>query len=48
MSNQDETPERPEADTRFEFGQPTRRTFLSQLGMASLIATTGPVVIQLA
>jgi xanthine dehydrogenase YagT iron-sulfur-binding subunit len=43
MSNQDETPERPEANTRFEFGQSTRRTFLSRLGMASLLATTGPV-----
>jgi xanthine dehydrogenase YagT iron-sulfur-binding subunit len=43
MSNQDETPERPGADTRFEFGQSTRRTFLSRLGMASLLATTGPV-----
>jgi xanthine dehydrogenase YagT iron-sulfur-binding subunit len=43
MSNQDETPERPEANARFEFGQSTRRTFLSRLGMASLLATTGPV-----
>jgi xanthine dehydrogenase YagT iron-sulfur-binding subunit len=44
MSNQDETPEGPEAETRFGFGQSTRRTFLSRLGMASLLATTGPVV----
>jgi xanthine dehydrogenase YagT iron-sulfur-binding subunit len=44
MSNQDETPEKPEADTRFEFGQSTRRTFLSRIGIASLLATTGPVV----
>ena len=44
MSNQDETPERPEADTRFEFGPSTRRTFLSRLGMAGLLATTAPVV----
>jgi xanthine dehydrogenase YagT iron-sulfur-binding subunit len=43
MSNQDETNERHEADARFEFGQSTRRTFLSRLGMASLLATTGPV-----
>jgi len=43
MSNQDETNERREADARFEFGQSTRRTFLSRLGMASLLATTGPV-----
>jgi len=39
MSNQDETPETPEADIRFEFGQSTRRTFLSRLG---LLATTCP------
>jgi xanthine dehydrogenase YagT iron-sulfur-binding subunit len=39
MSNQDETPERPEADTQFEFGQSTRRTFLSQLGW---LATAAP------
>ena len=44
MSNQDETPERPEADTRSAFGQSTRRTFLSRLGMASLLATAGPAV----
>ncbi len=44
MSNQDETPERPEADTRFELGPSTRRTFLSRLGMAGLLATTAPVV----
>ena len=44
MSNQEETPQNPEANTRFEFGQSTRRTFLSRLGMASLIATTAPVV----
>jgi xanthine dehydrogenase YagT iron-sulfur-binding subunit len=43
MSNQDETNEKHEADARFEFGQSTRRTFLSRLGMASLLATTGPV-----
>jgi xanthine dehydrogenase YagT iron-sulfur-binding subunit len=43
MSNQDETNEWREADARFEFGQSTRRTFLSRLGMASLLATTGPV-----
>ena len=43
MSNQDEINEKREADARFEFGQSTRRTFLSRLGMASLLATTGPV-----
>jgi xanthine dehydrogenase YagT iron-sulfur-binding subunit len=44
MSSQDETPERPGADSRSEFGQSTRRTFLSRLGMASLLATTGPAI----
>ena len=44
MSNRDETPEKPGADTRSEFGQSTRRIFLSRLGMASLLATTAPVV----
>ena len=40
MSDQDE---RPEADDRFDFGRTTRRTFLSRLGTASLLATAGPV-----
>ena len=44
MSNHDETPEKTEGDNRFQFGQSTRRTFLSRLGMASLLATTAPVV----
>ena len=44
MSSQDETPEKPEAESRSEFGKSTRRTFLSRLGMASFLATTGPVV----
>ena len=44
MSNQDETPEKPETESRSQFGKSTRRTFLSRLGMASLLATTGPVV----
>ena len=48
MSNYDETPERPEADTRSTFGQSSRRTFLSRLGMASLLATTGPAITTLA
>jgi len=43
MANQDETPKRPEADDRFDFGRTTRRTFLSRLGTASLLATAGPV-----
>ena len=44
MSSQDETPEEPEAENCSEFGKSTRRTFLSRLGMASFLATTGPVV----
>ena len=48
MSDQNEIPQRSEANARFEFGQSTRRTFLSRLGMASLLATTGPVVTTLA
>jgi xanthine dehydrogenase YagT iron-sulfur-binding subunit len=44
MSDQNETPEKTEGDDRFQFGQSTRRTFLSRLGMAGLLATTAPVV----
>jgi len=44
MSDQDETPEKPKAESHSQFGKSTRRTFLSRLGMASLLATTGPVV----
>ena len=44
MSNQEETPETPEVESRSEFGKSTRRTFLSRLGMASLLATAGPAV----
>jgi len=47
MSNQDDPPERPGADTRSKFGQSTRRTFLSRIGMASLLATTGPAITSL-
>jgi xanthine dehydrogenase YagT iron-sulfur-binding subunit len=47
MSNQDETPERPEADTRFAVGRSTRRTFISRLGMAGLVATTAPALTRL-
>jgi len=44
MSNQDESPENPPADAPSGIGQSTRRTFLSRLGMASLLATAAPVV----
>ena len=48
MSNYDETPKRPEAPASSKFGQSTRRTFLSRIGMASLLATTGPALTTLA
>ena len=35
--------ENPEADSPFQIGRSTRRTFLSRLGMAGLIASTGPI-----
>ena len=38
MSDRDETPEK-----QHEFGKTTRRTFISRLGMASLVATAGSV-----
>jgi hypothetical protein len=47
MSDQNESDEKPEVESRCEFGKSTRRTFLSRLGMASLLATTGPVTIAL-
>src|SRR5437660_6923753 len=48
MPNQDKIPEKPEGETRSGFGRSTRRTFISRLGMASLLATTGPAVTTLA
>jgi xanthine dehydrogenase YagT iron-sulfur-binding subunit len=48
MSNQDDSPESPRADAGSGFGRSTRRTFLSRMGMASLLATTSPVVTTLA
>jgi xanthine dehydrogenase YagT iron-sulfur-binding subunit len=44
MSDQNERDEKPETASRSEFGKSTRRTFLSRLGMASLLATAGPGV----
>ena len=41
MSERDETPENIEP--RLEFGRSTRRTFISRLGMASLVATAGSI-----
>jgi xanthine dehydrogenase YagT iron-sulfur-binding subunit len=43
VPDQDKTPEDPKAKARSGFGQSTRRTFLSRLGMASLLASAGPV-----
>ena len=43
MSDKKDGDKRPEADARLEFGRSTRRTFLSRLGTASLLATAGPV-----
>src|SRR6266699_3909313 len=48
MSNRADRPEKPGSDARSEFGLSTRRTFISRLGMASLLATTGPTVTTLA
>jgi xanthine dehydrogenase YagT iron-sulfur-binding subunit len=48
MSTRDDSPEKPGSDARSEFGKSTRRTFLSRLGMASLLATTGPALTTLA
>src|SRR3954470_848300 len=44
MSDQDDTSDRGETDTRSEFERSTRRTFLSRMGLASLLATAGPAV----
>jgi xanthine dehydrogenase YagT iron-sulfur-binding subunit len=43
MPAHEETPKRPDAETRYELGQSTRRSFISRLGMAGLLASTGPV-----
>ena len=44
MSGGDENPTGPKSQGTFEFGRSTRRTFLSRLGLASLLATTGSAV----
>ena len=43
MSDRSERDEKPEAASRHEFGKSTRRTFISRLGMAGLLATTARV-----
>jgi len=47
MSHQSESDEKPEAEKRQEFGRSTRRTFLSRLGMASLVAAAAPAMTSL-
>jgi xanthine dehydrogenase YagT iron-sulfur-binding subunit len=48
MTDHNERDDKPEAASPYEFGKSTRRTFLSRLGMASLLATTGPAITTLA
>jgi xanthine dehydrogenase YagT iron-sulfur-binding subunit len=43
MSSQNESDKKPEIKSRPEFGKSTRRTFLSRLGMASLLASAGSI-----
>ena len=45
MSDQDESDKRLEGNSRFDFGRFKRRTFLSRLGTASLLAT-GALLLQ--
>lgn len=48
MSDLNERDDKPESANLREFGKSTRRTFLSRLGMAGLVATTGPAITTLA
>ena len=48
MADRGESNEKPAAEKRCEFGKSTRRTFISRLGMASLVATAAPAVTSLA
>src|SRR6202140_3946017 len=41
--DQDASNERHDRDNRVAFGESTHRSFLSRLGMASLLASAGPV-----
>jgi xanthine dehydrogenase YagT iron-sulfur-binding subunit len=43
VSHQSEGDEKPEIESRRGFGKSTRRTFISRLGMASLLASAGPI-----
>jgi xanthine dehydrogenase YagT iron-sulfur-binding subunit len=44
VSDQDKTPGNPEPETSSGFGQSTRRTFLSRLGMAGLFASAARII----
>ena len=44
MSDQNERDEKPEAASHSEFGKSTRRTFLSRLGMASVLTSAASIV----
>jgi hypothetical protein len=48
VSDQGKTPEDPKAEPHSGFGQSTLRTFLSRLGMASLLASAGRITPALA
>jgi|SRR6267143_1173909 len=48
MSDCDQPSQTSGADAASEFGKSTRRSFLSRIGMASLVAATGPAVTTLA
>jgi xanthine dehydrogenase YagT iron-sulfur-binding subunit len=48
VSDHDKTPEDPKAEARNGFGQSTRRTFLSRLEMASLLASAARITPALA
>ena len=43
MSDRSESNEKSDVESRHEFGKSTRRTFLSRLGMASLVASAGRI-----
>ena len=45
MSDRSEREKNPEAESPSAFGRSTRRTFLSRLGMAGLMASAGPITV---
>jgi xanthine dehydrogenase YagT iron-sulfur-binding subunit len=48
MAEHDNREEQPEANPQLQFGKSTRRTFLSRLGMAGLLASAGRIAPALA